>query len=86
MEFKIINGRPEIIEFAWINIEINHGNKIYELQFYTEEIPGKSEFSRIEFTHNGIIKIAKQINFEITKEFKKELYQYWQNYSNLKFR
>jgi hypothetical protein len=83
---NIVKGSIDMIEFAWIEIEIDHDGEIYTLEFETEERPSKGTFSSVEFASDESEDIANQIGFEITDDFMAELYHRWNDYSNEHFR
>lgn len=84
--FNITAGRAYVIEEAYITIEVEHGGKIYKLTFYTTEMANDKCFYQVEYRQHSDMITANKIGFKITDEFKRKLYQEWQDYSNKHFR
>ncbi len=87
LEFSISNGSVDMVEMGWQEIEITHNGVDYTLEFETTETTNDSgRFSSVCFATDESEEISKEIGFEITDDFKSELYHQWQSYSNNNFR
>lgn len=84
--FDITAGRAYVIEEACITIEVEYDGKTHKLTFYTSEAANENCFYNVEFHQNSDMVTANEIGFEITDEFKSNLYREWQYYSNKNFR
>ena len=84
MIFEISHSTVNVVEIAWITINVEFEGKNYELEFDTNEEPSDGYFCRVEFATEESVELANFIGFEITEDFKSELYHKFGEYSNEK--
>lgn len=89
MEFEITNAGVNVIEYGWLQIEVTHEGKTYEIELESEEEPSTGQKANIGYYYadKKSEKIGKKIGLDLEdEETIGELYFQWQNYSNSNFR
>ena len=85
-EFEMNNGSVDVVELGWQELIVIKDGKEYLLEFETEERHSDGGFSSVVFANDESEELAKEIGFEITDEFRSELFIMWGKYSNQHFR
>jgi hypothetical protein len=87
LQVEVVNGDVKVVEIGWLEVEVIFEDRSYVLEFETtEQAMSRGNVFTVEFYDKDSIKLAKQIGFEITEDFKTELYKQWGKYSNKTFR
>jgi hypothetical protein len=89
MIYNIRNGTVKMVEYGWIELEVDHEGETHTFEFETAEIPegiNGAKFINVEFANHDSEEKANEIGLVINDEFCSDLFELWDNYSNKNFR